>query len=140
MNNEQLVNQISTALDKHRIAAFATVEGNQPKARYMAIFHDRLIVYLATNRKTHKVEEIKDNPNAYLLLGYDGKQPHEVIEMQGSVVISQDDSLREKLWTDEFKEWFNGPSDPDYVVLQFTPARIEYTAQGNERQVWERGE
>lgn len=72
MDNKQLEQLIIKALDDNKFGSFGTIEeGNKPKVRYMAIFHEGLKIYLATNRKTHKVEELSDNPNAFVLLGYE---------------------------------------------------------------------
>jgi general stress protein 26 len=138
VGDSDLEQRIIGALDKHRFAAFATVENNKPKARYMALFHENLTIHLATNRKTHKVEELQANPHVYLLLGYDGKSPSEVVEIEGTAKITSDDSLREKYWGDEFKQWFDGPQDPDYVILEITPSRIEYSGEDRQLRIWER--
>lgn len=69
MDNKQLEQLIIRALDDNKFGSFGTIEeGNKPKVRYMAIFHEDLKIYLATNRKTHKVEELSNNPNAFYCL------------------------------------------------------------------------
>lgn len=34
------------------------------------------------------------------------------------------------------KQWFNGPHDPNYMVLEITPSYIEYMNGNSEPQVW----
>lgn len=69
MDNNELEQNIIKALDDNKFGSFGTIEaGNKPKVRYMAVFHEGLNIYLATNRKTHKVEELKDNPHAFCCL------------------------------------------------------------------------
>lgn len=137
MDNKQLENIISQALDRHKYGSLATVEQNKPKARYMAIFHDGLKIHLATDRKTHKVEELRQNPNAYLLIGFEGTGPKELIEIEGTADITKNEQLRKSLWNDEMKQWFHGPDDPDYIILEITPTRIVYAGQDMERHMWE---
>lgn len=137
MDNKQLENIISQALDRHKYGSLATVEQNKPKARYMAIFHDGLKIHLATDRKTHKVEELRHNPNAYLLIGFEGTGPKELIEIEGTADITKNEQLRKSLWNDEMKQWFDGPDDPDYIILDITPSRIVYVGKDKERHVWE---
>lgn len=137
-NREQLEQSIIKALEQNPYCSLGTVEGGKPKVRYMALFNNGLNIHLATSRKTHKVEELKDNPNVYLLLGYEAGGTKEVVEVEGTCEITKQESLRHELWNDELKQWFSGPNDPDYVILDITPARIEYTGQGMERQVWEK--
>ncbi|AIQ44783.1 general stress protein [Paenibacillus sp. FSL R7-0273] len=138
MNNNELEQTIIKALDDNKFGSFGTIEaGNKPKVRYMAVFHDGLNIYLATNRKTHKVEELKDNPNAFLLLGYEQGGGKDVLEIEATVDVSKDDSLRTKVWSKSLEEWFKGPEDPDYVVLELKPTRIEYMGKNKEHGVWQ---
>ncbi|MFB9329074.1 pyridoxamine 5'-phosphate oxidase family protein [Paenibacillus aurantiacus] len=133
---DKLQAKIFEAMDKHRIAAFATVEGNKPKVRYMAVFHDGLNIYLATDRKTQKVEELQQNPNVSLLLGYEKGTPPQVVELEGTASITKDDSLRQKLWNEELSKWFDGPEDPNYVILDITPSEIHYYDEQGQPQTW----
>ncbi|WP_238650753.1 pyridoxamine 5'-phosphate oxidase family protein [Paenibacillus piscarius] len=138
MDNKELENKIIQALDDNTFGSFGTVEaGNKPKVRYMAVFHDGLNIYLATNRKTHKVEELKDNPNAYLLLGYEQGGSKDVVEIEATVEVTKDGSLRSKVWNPSLERWFEGPDDPDYVILELSPSRIEYMGQNDEHGVWQ---
>jgi general stress protein 26 len=36
------------------------------------------------------------------------------------------------------KEWFSGPDDPNYVIMDVKPTRIEYVGKQTGRQVWEK--
>ncbi|WP_310831142.1 pyridoxamine 5'-phosphate oxidase family protein [Paenibacillus pedocola] len=140
MDNKELEQTIIKVLDDNRFGSFGTIEaGNKPKVRYMAVFHDGLNIYLATNRKTHKVEELKDNPNAFLLLGYEKGGGKDVLEIEARVAVTKDDSLRSKVWNKSLEEWFKGPDDPDYVVLELEPTRIEYMSKNKEHGVWQAG-
>ena len=38
--NTQLEEQIIQVLDANRVCSFATIDGNKPKVRYMALLHD----------------------------------------------------------------------------------------------------
>jgi general stress protein 26 len=127
---------IAEAIGRHDYCSFGTIEGDRPKVRYMAIAHEGLKIYLASDRKTHKVEELKGNPNVYLLLGYNGQWPSEVIEVEGTCAIASDATLRRRVWREELKPWLSGPDDPDYVVLDVTPSRIEWTPPGGDRRIW----
>ena len=51
--------------------------------------------------------------------------------------MTKNEGLREQVWNDELKAWFDGPNDPNYVILDITPARIEYTGKDHEHHVWE---
>jgi general stress protein 26 len=34
--------------------------------------------------------------------------------------------------------WFDGPDDPNYVILEITPQWVEYTGKGAKTEVWQR--
>jgi pyridoxine/pyridoxamine 5'-phosphate oxidase len=48
----------------------STAYNNQPNSRYMVFYNDELTLYTKTSNESTKVEEIKNNPYAYILLGY----------------------------------------------------------------------
>ena len=137
MSKTDLERAIVTGIESNQFGSLATVEGGKPKLRYMAVFNDGLNIYMATNRCTHKVEELEDNPNISLLLGYEAGGTKDVLEIEGTASVTKDSGLRKKLWDDGFSKWFSGPEDPNYVILDITPNRIEYTGQGQDKQVWE---
>ncbi|WP_020620233.1 pyridoxamine 5'-phosphate oxidase family protein [Paenibacillus daejeonensis] len=136
-DKQALEKKIVEVLKDNPYCSFGTVEDSRPKVRYMALFHDGLQLHLATSRKTHKVEELENNPNVFLLVGFDGKMGREVVSIEGTGSVTKDDSLREKVWSKELERWFSGPDDPDYVILDITPERIELTSKDMETQVWE---
>lgn len=138
MDNRELEQTIIKVLDDNKFGSFGTIEaGNKPKVRYMAVFHDGLHIYLATNRQTHKVEELEDNPNAFLLLGYEQGGGKDVLEIEATVAITKDEGLRSKVWNKELEKWFKGPDDPNYVILELKPTRIEYMGKDQQHGVWE---
>lgn len=137
MNKTDLERTIIAAMNNNKFGSLATVEGGKPKIRYMAVYNDGLNIHMATNRCTHKVEELEDNPNVSVLIGYEAGGTKEVLEIEGTAAVTKDTRLRSQLWNDEFTKWFTGPEDPNYVILDITPSRIEYTGKGKEKQVWE---
>lgn len=140
MDKTALEQRIVAALEENPYGSFGTVEaGNKPKVRYMAVYHEGLNVYLATDRKTHKVEELQNNPNVYLLLGYEAGGTKDVVEIEATASVSKDEGLRSKVWNPDLEKWFGGPEDPDYVILELKPGRIEYRGRGGEQGVWEGG-
>ncbi|MFD1773743.1 pyridoxamine 5'-phosphate oxidase family protein [Paenibacillus rhizophilus] len=139
MDNKELEQRIIKALDDNKFGSFATIEaGSKPKVRYMAVFHEELNLYLATDRKTHKVEELQNNPNVFLLLGYEAGGSKDILEIEAKASVTKDSSLREKIWSKDLERWFKGPDDPDYVILELSPTRIEYTGKDRKPEVWEK--
>ncbi|MCM3272419.1 pyridoxamine 5'-phosphate oxidase family protein [Paenibacillus elgii] len=138
LKTEQLEEQIMKVLDANDVCAFGTIDGNRPKIRYMVLFHEGLTVYLATNSRTDKVDELRENANVFVLTGYDGTLSSEIVQMEATAKLCTDNHLKEKLWNDELSRWFEGPHDPDYIVLELNPTRIEYVKGESEPQVWQK--
>ncbi|ARF15964.1 pyridoxamine 5'-phosphate oxidase family protein [Sporosarcina ureae] len=116
---------VQKILDESMIGTMATVDNNKPYSRYMTFMSDGLTLYTPTNKQTEKVDELEDNPYTHILLGYEGEGFGDAfVEYSGRVTISDDDSLREKIWNDHMKAWFDGPEDPNLVILKIEPESI----------------
>lgn len=126
-------------LDKNMVGTMATVQHNKPHSRYMTFFNDNFTLYTVTSKKTHKAEELKLNPNTHILLGYDGHGfGDSFLEIEGTVIESDDEGMKEKVWNKALKGWFDGPEDPDLLILKVTPTQIRLmNTKGEEPQVIE---
>ncbi|TQR20331.1 pyridoxamine 5'-phosphate oxidase family protein [Psychrobacillus vulpis] len=125
-------------LNDSMIGTMATIQDNKPHSRYMTFFHDDFIIYTATSKKTHKVEEVQKNPNTHILLGYEGKGLDDAfLEIEGTVEESQEEGMKEKVWNKHLKGWFEGPEDPDLVILKITPTQIRIMNIGEAPQIVE---
>ncbi|MBM7607091.1 general stress protein 26 [Lysinibacillus composti] len=112
-------------LDDNMVGTMATIQGNKPHSRYMTFFNDNFTLYTVTSNDTHKVEELQQNPNTHILIGYDGKGfGDSFLEIEGKVEVSQNDGMKEKVWNKALKFWFNGPDDPKMVILKVTPTQM----------------
>lgn len=112
-------------LNDSLIGIMSTVEQNKPHSRYMTFFHDEFILYTATSKETHKVEELQKNPNTHILLGYEGKGFGDAfLEIEGTVEESQEVGMKEKVWNKHLKGWFDGPDDPNLIIMKITPTQI----------------
>ncbi len=121
MSKEQALN----ILNESRIGTMATVKSNKPHSRYMTFFNEDFTLYTPTNKNTHKVEDIEANPYTHILIGYEGEGFGDAfLEIEGKVSESTDESLKEKIWNDHMKNWFDGPEDPDLVILVVKPESI----------------
>lgn len=112
-------------LEDNMIGTMATIENNKPHSRYMTFFNDNFTLYTVTSKGTHKVEELSNNPYTHILIGYDGKGfGDSFLEIEGKVEISSDESMKEKVWNKALRFWYDGPDDPQMVVLKITPSQM----------------
>jgi general stress protein 26 len=124
MTNDRLKQKVESILNDSNEGTLATVEQNKPHSRYMTFHHEGLTLYTATNKETHKVDELEQNPNVHILLGYEGNGYGDgYLEIEGIAKI-RDDEMKSKLWNEKMENWFDGPNDPNYVVLEINPSEI----------------
>jgi general stress protein 26 len=112
-------------LKESSVGTMATIQQNKPHTRYMTFFSDEFTLYTATSKQTQKVDELEANPHTHILIGYDGEGfGDDFLEIEGTVTISDDESIKEKIWNEHMKPWFSGPEDPDLVILKVEPVTI----------------
>ena len=112
-------------LKESYVGTMATIQQNKPHSRYMTFFSDEFTLYTATSKQTQKVDELEANPHTHILIGYEGEGVgDEFLEIEGTVTISSDEQVKEKMWNKHLEPWFSGPEDPDLVILKVSPDSI----------------
>ncbi|MGD6875452.1 pyridoxamine 5'-phosphate oxidase family protein [Bacillus infantis] len=125
MTNNDVKDKVLKILEDNKIGTLATVKNNKPHTRYMTFFNDELKLYTATSKETDKTEEIEENPNVHILIGYDGEGlGDEYLEIEGRASVNASEELKEKVWNDHLKPWFDGPNDPNYIILEIQPTDV----------------
>lgn len=131
MDQQQLKNKVLDILDHHKIGSLATVESGKPHSRYMTFFHDGLTLYTPTSDETHKAEEIDNNPNVHVLLGYNGEGLGDAyLEITGTARLNHSKDLKDKIWDERLEQWFDGKDDPNLTVLEIEPSEIRLMNEG----------
>jgi len=129
---EQLKQKIIEVITQNPLAAVATVEDDKPWVRYMAVEHDQdLICYTTTFANSHKVAQIKKNNNVHITMGGDPQNweaPY--INIQAKAELLSDPESKQKCWKEILQQFFSGPDDPNYIVINFVPSTIEYHEPG----------
>ncbi|WP_342528425.1 pyridoxamine 5'-phosphate oxidase family protein [Chryseomicrobium sp. FSL W7-1435] len=121
-------------LEESRLGTMATVNEGKPHSRYMTFFNEEFTLYTPTNKGSEKVDELESNPYAHILIGYEGEGFGDAyLEILGRVSISEDESLKEKVWNDRMKAWFDGSHDPNLVILKVTPESARLMNKGGEK-------
>ncbi|KMY53970.1 general stress protein [Bacillus sp. FJAT-27231] len=130
---EQLKTEILDILKENKIGTLATVKNNKPHTRYMTFYNEGLTLYTPTGKDTYKVEEIDQNPHVHILIGYTGEGIGDAfLEIEGTAKIDDSQQTKEQLWNEEIAKWFDGPNDPNYIVLTITPNTIRYMNKGED--------
>ncbi|MCK2019721.1 pyridoxamine 5'-phosphate oxidase family protein [Peribacillus frigoritolerans] len=125
MSQNQIKEKVLNIIRDHKIGVLSSVENNKPHSRYMTFFNDDLTLYTPTSGQTEKIDEIEKNPNVHILIGYDNEGLGDsYLEISGTSKINESQELKDKLWNESFEKWFEGPKDPNYLILQIKPESI----------------
>ncbi|RLJ90976.1 pyridoxamine 5'-phosphate oxidase family protein [Planococcus citreus] len=125
MAQQELKQQALKILEDSMIGTLATIKDNKPHSRYMTFFNDEFTLYTATSKQTQKVDELEKNPNAHILLGYEGEGVGDsFLEIEGQMSLRDDRELIDKVWNEHLTGWFDGPEDPNLIILAIMPTRV----------------
>ncbi|TGB01896.1 pyridoxamine 5'-phosphate oxidase family protein [Halobacillus salinus] len=134
MNQEELKAKIHEVMENHKVGTLATVKGGKPHSRYMTFHHDdEFTFFTATSSKTHKTDEIEQNPHVHVLLGYEGEGYGDTyLEVEGQAKIRDDQEIKDWIWRDHMKNWLGSKDNPEFVVLEIMPEAIRLMNAGEE--------
>jgi general stress protein 26 len=128
MSKEELKEKIIELVKNVQLGTLATIDDTKPWARYMVVRHDEeLVFYTNTFAQSRKVEQIKKNNNVHLVIGGDPhnwKAPYLNMEAKAELLSAPQD--KEKYWEDMLRQYFQGPQDPNFIVIKILPTSIEY--------------
>jgi general stress protein 26 len=123
--SEDLKEKVLKIISDHRTGVLSSVENNKPHTRYMTFYNENLTLYTPTKKDTEKIEEIEKNPAVAVLLGYEKNgQSDAYVEITGAASMNESQELKNRYWEESFKQWFDGPEDPNYVFLQIKPETV----------------
>ena len=96
----------------------------EAKARLMEPFtpEKNFVIYLATNPKSRKVQEIKHNHQA--TLHYVDEPRIGYVSLYGNIYIVENDSVKKAHWKKGWEKFYPNKSD-GYLLLKFVPDYLE---------------
>jgi general stress protein 26 len=124
-NREQILNAAREIIQASGKCALITLDDNNlPQVRTMDPFEPEtnFTIWLATNPKSRKVNQIKNNPNVTLY--YSDKKDNGYVSIYGIAELVIDDKEKEKRWKEEWEEFYPNRSD-DYLLIKIAPTRLE---------------
>ena len=125
MSNSQAIQAIENVLATSKVGVLSTAYNNKPNSRYMVFYNDDLTLYTKTNINSVKVKEIKENPAAYVLLGYNDTTNRSFVEMEATIEVVTDQKVIDWLWETQDKSFFSSKEDPELCVLRVVPQSIK---------------
>ncbi|RLE29336.1 hypothetical protein DRJ54_04815 [Candidatus Acetothermia bacterium] len=114
-------------LDDAEISLLVTNgEDGFPHSRPMTLlgYEDEGVLWFATSRSSRKVAEIERDPKVTVcFLALEGGAHAQAF---GEAQVLEDPELKKELWMDEWGEYWEGPDDPDLVLLAIHLVKAEY--------------
>jgi uncharacterized pyridoxamine 5'-phosphate oxidase family protein len=110
----------------------ATCDRGQPRVRPVTLLHYDNKFWVGTGTYDAKIQQIKGNNKVEICLFVDQEKNRGYIRGIGVANIVEDDRMR-KLLSEQmpyFKEFWKGPYDPDYTLLEIGLSKIEYLKPG----------
>jgi len=127
LKRELLKRKILKVICGMRLASLATMKDKKPWARFVVSYNDGLTLYISTYASSRKVKQVEKNPNVHVTIGgslENLKAPY--VQIAGCATIRNDAKIRRKCWHNYMKEYYSGPDDPEYAVIEVKPQIIEY--------------
>lgn len=125
VDKQQATQAIEKVLDNSKVGVLSTAYNNKPNSRYMVFYNDDLTLYTKTNINSVKVEEIEDNPYAYILLGYNETTNNSFVEIDAQIEVVKDQKVIDWLWETQDKTFFDSKQDSELCVLKVQPTSIK---------------
>ena len=123
---EQKIMEVARDIIKNAYyATFITIDKEgQPRARIMEPFapEDDFEIWLATNPRSRKVTQIKDNPR--VTIHYFDKNELGYVSLMGTAQIVNDNETKANRWKDGWEKFYVNQKD-DYMLIRFIPERLE---------------
>ena len=110
----------------------ATTEGNQPRVRPVTLVENTGKLFVLTGLKDAKVAQIKKNEKVEVVRLIRFEEGGGYVRFSARAKIVDDSKIREQLAkaTSFFSTYFKSADDPNFVLLQLTPVKIEYMKPG----------
>ncbi len=111
-----------------RFASVATVDSkNKPHVRIMAVKNEGLDIFSASFTKSDKVAQIKNNNSVSITILKDySSMMCDYIRIEATAAVYTDAKTKKDFWSDGLAYYFKGPDDPNYCVIRFKPASIQF--------------
>lgn len=113
-------------VEESEIALLITLADGYPRVRPMTLvaYEEEGGVWFATSKASRKVEEIGKNPNVTVcFLNLEGSA---YAQLFGKAEVIEDRAVKEEFWDEDWEEYWEGPEDPDYVLIHVQVSKAEY--------------
>lgn len=136
----ELKEKILQVMGGMHVGAVATIAGDTPAVRFMALHgFDDMTLVAGTMKNSRKVGELKVRPDAAISIwsGVEFSDPY--VGIHATAEVHEDLDTKERYWNPMFAQYFGSIDNPDFVVLVFIAQTIEYNEPSAiEPEIWSR--
>ncbi len=125
ISRDSMLSVANTIMEGAKCRVLVSVdEDGKPHAREMDPFppEDGLVIWFATNPKTRKVKQIKNNPNVAVFY-YDTKASS-YVSINGKAHLVNDPAEKEVHWKEYWKRYYPD-REKDMILIKVIPERLE---------------
>ena len=112
-------------IENVRFCSLVTIDSEgYPHARTMDPFqpNENWIIWLGTNPKSRKVNEIRNNPKVTLY--YSSNEGEGYVSVIGTASLVNDQSKKDSLWKDEWSRFYKDRKE-NYLLIKVVPKKLE---------------
>jgi general stress protein 26 len=124
VNRDTILSVARDYIDTVRFCALITIDSTgSPHVRTMDPFQpdENMVIWLGTNRKSRKVQEIHNNPHVALYYSDDKNDGY--VSIIGTASIIEDKEEKNSHWKNEWDRFY--PGKKNYILIKVIPKRLE---------------
>lgn len=125
MEQSRALERIEEILRESKTGVLSTAKNNVPNARYMWFYNDGLTLYAKTSDQSPKYDELDENPEVHVLLGFNDTENHAFVEINGRAERINNQETIDWLWEKKDEKFFGSKENPHLKVLKITPSAIK---------------
>jgi general stress protein 26 len=128
--------QILHQFEETQFVALATIDGTRPRVRPMTLIYLDRRFWMVTSTFSNKVFQIKQNANVEFTYKFDENGEDCCIRVLGKAEIIADSETKAGIAKRIcfFEDYWSGPEDPDYTLLEILPEELQYVTPSGTRQ------
>ncbi|OGN95690.1 MAG: hypothetical protein A2Z77_07910 [Chloroflexi bacterium RBG_13_51_36] len=124
------VAQVLSHFKETQFVALATMDGTRPRVRPMTLIYLDHRFWMVTSTSSNKVMQIKQNANVEFTYQFDENGEDCCIRILGKAKIIKDKETKTSTAKriGFFNNYWSGPEDPDFTLLEILPDELQYVA------------
>ena len=131
--------EVGRILDRFRdtqFVALATFDGTRPRVRPMTLIYLDRRFWMMTSTSSSKVTQIRQNPNVEFTYQFSDNDEDCCIRILGKAKIIKGKNMKTSIAKriGFFSDYWAGPEDPDYTLLEILPDELQYVSPSSMKQ------